>query len=436
MYRWLLRLAAGFLALVLLLGSFAYGVAVQRYKLPPYNKFDEIKTAFTSVKSTFTGKQPWYYTRPKTDQRKRVNDNRPEPREPGLNLVTAIIADGQLSIRIVDMAGDTVHEWLIDWFQLVPDDSYLPEAKRPKRRPGTLIHDAVLMPDGDVIFSFEQKALIRLDADGNVVWRQLHLAHHSLELGPDGYLWTPLERWHVEKEDPRFPDFKPKFDEAIVAKIDPDDGRIVEQFSLFEILIENNLRSLLYMLRGDPSNRPTGDIVHLNDVEVFFGSESPGVFQRGDIMVSMRNISTIIIFDPNTRKIRHHWIGNRFINQHDPDFIDSNRISILDNNPTGRYTDATQSRLLIADARDDAPEVWYAGTETGSKSFFTDRMGKTQWLGNGHFLVTETAGGRAFELDENGDIIWEYFNFVKDGQIGAVWEVQRLPDWAATIFPR
>jgi hypothetical protein len=436
MYSWLFRFAATFLILALLLAIFGYGIAVQRFKLPPYKQLTEIETAIRSIKNTVSGKKEWYF-RPATDKQTNiVEDNRPEPHQPGLNLVTAIITDNRLSISIIDMSGNTVHQWLVDWFELVPDDSYLLESERPKDHPGTQIHGTVVMPNGDVIFNFEKKALIRLAPDGSVVWRQQHLTHHSLEIGPDGYLWAPLKLIHPAQPDPRFIDLKPSYEEELIARIDPDTGEILEQFSLYEILIENDLRSLLYLGRGDPLNRPTGDLVHLNDVEVFHGSATPGLFKRGDIMVSMRNISTILVFDPVTREVRYRLTADNFINQHDPDFIDSNHISIFDNNPIGNYTGKQQSRILLADAREGSPKILYAGTESDSKPFFTDRMGKHQWLDNGHILITDTAGGRSIEIDKNGTIVWEYLNLVDGNMLGSVWQVDRLPKWSSEIFRR
>lgn len=434
MYRLLFRLATAFLVFVLLLGIFGYGVAVQRYKLFPYKHLNELQAAVKSITKTVTGKKEWYF-RPATEsQTKVVEDSRPEPRQAGLNLVTAIIEDNQLSIRIVDMSGNIVHEWVVDWFELVPDDSYLLESERPKSRPGTQIHGAVIMPNGDVIFNFEKIALIRLAPDGSVVWRQQHLTHHSLEIGPDGFLWAPLKRIHNVERDQRFPNLKPRFEEELIARIDPETGEILEEISVYEILIENGLRSLLYLGRGDPLNQPSGDLVHLNDVEVFYGSDTPGVFQRGDIMVSMRNISTVLVFDPATRKVRFRLTAENFINQHDPDFIDSNRISIFDNNPVGSYFQKQQSRILLVDARGGPPTILYAGTETGSKPFYSDRMGKHQWLANGHILITDTAGGRGIEIDQDGNIVWEYLNLVDGNMLGSVWQVQRLPDWSQEIF--
>ena len=61
-------------------------------------------------------------------------------------------------------------------------------------------------------------------------------------------------------------------------------------------------------------------------------------------------------------------------------------------------------------------------------------MGKHQWLENGHLVVTSTAEGRGFELDAGGNIVWEYYNLIGDGQTGAVYQVDRLPEWAASLF--
>ena len=48
-------------------------------------------------------------------------------------------------------------------------------------------------------------------------------------------------------------------------------------------------------------------------------------------MVSLRNIHAVMVFDPDTLNIKYLSIG-KVVRQHDPDFIDGNRISIFDNN--------------------------------------------------------------------------------------------------------
>ena len=61
-------------------------------------------------------------------------------------------------------------------------------------------------------------------------------------------------------------------------------------------------------------------------------------------------------------------------------------------------------------------------------------MGKHQWLKNGHLLITESKNGRAFEVDKNGNIVWEFVNLVDEGRIGLVQDVQRLPSYVSDIF--
>jgi hypothetical protein len=46
--------------------------------------------------------------------------------------------------------------------------------------------------------------------------------------------------------------------------------------------------------------------------------------------------------------------------------------------------------------------------QSGQETFYTDIMGTHQRLENGNRLINETKGGRIFEVDTEGEIIWEY----------------------------
>jgi hypothetical protein len=66
--------------------------------------------------------------------------------------------------------------------------------------------------------------------------------------------------------------------------------------------------------------------------------------------------------------------------------------------------------------------------------FYTDIMGKHQWLANGNLLVTDSKNGRTFELNEKQEIIWEFINLRGDGRVGIVQEVQRILANMTDIF--
>ena len=109
-------------------------------------------------------------------------------------------------------------------------------------------------------------------------------------------------------------------------------GELLQTISLMKLLKDNGydgLMNLSTLIGREP--RVSGDVYHLNDVEVFPRSLPEGVFKHGDVMVSLRNINTVLVFDPKALKIRFVSTG-QFVRQHDPDFIDGNRFSVYDNN--------------------------------------------------------------------------------------------------------
>ena len=138
--------------------------------------------------------------------------------------------------------------------------------------------------------------------------------------------------------------------------------------------------------------------MHLNDVETFPSDKPEGVFEAGDIMVSLRNIHTILVFRREDLRVTQRLTGS-FVRQHDPDFLDGNTISIYDNYniSTDHYTG--KSRILIHSFAKGKTQVFFEGSE--EMPFYSCIMGKNQWLPNGNLLVTESFKGRALEIDSD-----------------------------------
>ncbi len=390
-----------------------------RFQLAPY---PQVRDGIVQLVALSRGDAlAWYYRR--TSQTERVDIHRRGDTYDGVNLVTSIADGDRLSVEIVAMDGTVVHAWDVDWFDIWPDPQHLSEAEVPKSPPGTNIHGAEIMANGDLVFNYLDKGLVRLDICGNVVWRLPYRTHHSIDVDADGNLWVPGKIPHTER-DPRFPNYEPPFLEFTLLKVSPD-GEILEEISVPELLQANGLGGLLYLSTTDNlTPTVTGDTLHMNDAETFPAEMAPGAFAPGDIMISLRNINAILVFRENDRTVKYMAIG-RFVRQHDPDFIDGDTISVFDNNNLSPGADTPQSRIVILSADDDRPEVYFQGSER--QPFFTDIMGKHQWLPNGNLLVTESRAGRAFELDPAGEVVWQYYNLVAPGQLGWMEEVQRLP---------
>lgn len=371
----------------------------------------------------------WYYI-PAEKPYGALDRNLIREDDDGLNLITKIDGERRLKAEIVDMHGKKLHAWEIDWFKIWPDATHLMKNVAPKERPGTNIHGAVVMENGDLIFNFEYLGLVRLNRYGEVVWRLPYQTHHSVHRHDDGHLWVCGLKTHSGK-DPRFPNRKPPFSEYTLLEVTPA-GKIVGEWSVAELLVENGLTGLLHM--GIPTTNVRvlgGDYLHLNDVEPFPGTMQEDFFRRGDILVSLRNINTVFVFNRYTRKMRFICSG-WFVRQHDPDFMDGNRFSVLDNNSIGPEAFGHQSRIVIVSARERAAKVFFEGDE--SAPFYTDIMGKHQWLPTGNLLITEAKKGRAFEITPDGRVVWEYVNHVDKDVVGLVDEVQRLPLKFKSIF--
>ncbi|MGH6948547.1 MAG: arylsulfotransferase family protein, partial [Kiloniellales bacterium] len=122
-----------------------------------------------------------------------------------------------------------------------------------------------------------------------------------------------------------------------------------------------------------------------------------------------------------------------WLQQHDPDFLPDGTIAVFnnrrDNTPTGSVFGG--SNIIIVDPASRETRIAYEGTP--ERPFHTDEQGKHQLLPNGNILITESYGGRAFEVDEKGEIVWEHINRVDDTHIAEFQEATRLPEDYFTV---
>jgi hypothetical protein len=418
--RWAYRLFLFSLAA----GIFCYGVAVGKLEIFPYEILLQAKWGGEYV---FRLKEKsWPYRRLEDLSTPRIRGTSQASR--GLFLVTRLAVDREFVIELMDAEGEAIHRWHADWFAIWPDADHIPEQLVPKWRPGTIVHGAVVLETGDVIFNFEHLGLVCLDWDGVARWRLPYQTHHSVHRHNDGNLWVCGEKWHSES-DPRFPNHVPPFIEQTLLEISTD-GKILDEWSVPDILTKNGYRGLLhldlpntYELQNFGSQEVQGDQLHLNGVEPFPDQIQPGFFGQGDILVSLRNINTVFVFERDTENIKFITTG-AFVRQHDPSFVDGNTISVFDNNHNGDVD--PQSRIVLISLPENKIAKYYAGTPEAP--FYSPIMGKMQWLPDGHLLVTDSSSGRAFELNRERRIVWEFHNLVGDGTVGLVTEVSRLTE--------
>ena len=405
--------------------SVFYGVYAERNQQLPALLVEEALNARLTLFSDPPYIKPW--------RGLETAPTRAQEMMPGLTMLVHFNRDERLAVSVLDSDKKAVHRWHISWFDIWPDAKHIPYFRRPKSEPGTMIHGAAILDNGDLVFNFEHLGMVRVDACANVRWRLAEQSHHSIDIDDNGFIWTSVHH-HRQVENSTMPMHYPFYVDPYIYKISPD-GEVVAKKSLLSILADNDKYGALFLssLRNiDPVVR--GDTLHVNDVEIFPATLEAGFFQPGDIMVSMRNINSIAIIDPESWKIKH-MISHVMLRQHDPDFLDGNTIAVYDNN--NRFTvDNPKAYSRIIKIR--VPENTVTTVFKGSKKtpFYSRVLGKQQWLENGNILLSDAEHGQALEITRQGEVVWHYVNRISDNKVATIQEATRLPPQMDKAFFR
>jgi len=332
------------------------------------------------------------------------------------------------SLRLVDMKGKLLHKWTIRPEDLWPESPHNDFMKGTKAtRLGTHIHGTHLLPGGDIVFNLSHYAMVRLNACSEVVWKVPYRTHHSIYMDEQGNFWAPGEKWHSEPVE-KFPGLAPPYVEDTIVEVSSD-GRLLREISILDAIFQSGYEGLLFSSKMEEYS---GDVTHNNDVEVLstaLADRFEGL-DAGDIMVSLRNISTVMIIDGKTEKVK--WaIQHPLIRQHDPDFEADGHISIYDNRADPRHGNAPSfggSRIVSVKPFTDEVKVLYSSS--ADNYFYSRGGGKHQRLGNGNILIGEPYGGRVFEITRDGRVVWSWLaeHWAKgDNRVPEVHDATRYP---------
>ena len=195
-----------------------------------------------------------------------------------------------------------------------------------------------------------------------------------------------------------------------VIKIELETGKIIEEISVTQIMIDAGIHNHLFIGRKDMS---APDPLHINDVEEVLSDTNFTV--KGNLFLSLGHTNMVLLINPSTKKIL--WkLHDRLFHQHDVDIINGHEIAVFNNNRI--YTD-----------RDKV----YKNNEIFVYNFTTNRLSspydailnknKVRTVHQGLFEITdygvfveEQNSGRYIFFERNGKVIFEYLNKSEDNQ--------------------
>lgn len=384
--------------------SFLYGIATQAFGWFPSGQIERAWEQAESALPFLTPQEPaWVVDRVYDRTGARTPD--PGSVQPGVTLVAANLEDFDWDpgLKLIDRDGRTLHEWRIGP-EVFPDSAN----RRGEKFDQSIVNGSHLFPDGDVVVNLDYVGTARLDACGEVVWRLSQGNHHSVTRAEDGTFWIPAVSGPGPATSARHPEGFPGLEGPVfqdrVLHVSAD-GEILEDYNVLDLLYENGLARLI----RKASWKDDTDITHLNDVEPLAGSmadEYP-LFEAGDLLVSLRFLDLVFVFDPGSRKVKWHATGP-FLQQHDPDFMGDGWIGTFDNNTDGtaRGTMLGGSRIVAIEPHTDSTRVLFPTSR--SDPFYTAAIGQWQQLENGNLLLAESGAGRVVEVAPDGRTVWDW----------------------------
>ena len=329
---------------------------------------------------------------------------------------------------LVSMSGEVVHEWQLP-FSTVWDEG----AAVQDPQPDSLIYfeKAHLLPNGDLLALYVAigtspwgLGLVRLNQDSEVVWKYLQQAHHDFDVGEDGRIYALTHEIRTDKVEGHEHLAPPRIDDYVVVL--SADGEELKKVWLLGALANSPYASMLstvpwYIAEGK------GDYLHTNSIDVIEGDPAARLpfASAGQVLLSLREIGAIALLDLEREQVV--WaLRGPWLRQHDADLLADGHLLLFDNE--GAY--GGKSRILEFDPTTLEITWSYAGDD--EHGFYSRVRSAQERLPNGNTLITESDGGRLFEVTAEGEIVWEYLNPERGGEAG---ELIPIVSWGQRIDP-
>ena len=325
-----------------------------------------------------------------------------------------LAATGGPEVTLFDDSGTVLHRWrvpvetlftvpalmraedaTIDGYRLLADGSLLAIVSYETRFPS--------FRWGDVTMN---TVLAKIDAQSALIWTYQGNPHHDLATLETGETYVLVAR------DGATPTRKGtllprRFRDEGIAILDPA-GHETKTIWLGEALANSPyawLEAEFGSKRCYRDEQYCWDLFHANSIEVLSretAAQLP-VAEPGDLLVNLRALDSVVVVDPVTERVRWALHGS-WHRAHDVHATASGTLMMFDN--LGNIGGLEPSRIVEIDPRSGATLWQYDGGRR--HPFFSSIRGNAEPLANGDVLVTESMGGRIFEVSRAGEIAWEY----------------------------
>lgn len=305
---------------------------------------------------------------------------------PGFTLFTPTEGEG---VWMVDMLGEYVKHWHF---------GYKPACYGELLPTGNVLY-AGKIEDGPLAdIEGTGGILLEMDWDGNIVWKyedpDLHHAFHRLENGNTLVLkWIQVPGEIGTKVIGGLPGSERDgvMWGDVIQEITPK-GDVVWEWIGHEHL--------------DPQKDITNDMCPRS---TWTHADSVEQLADGDILVTLMKNDSIAIINKKSGNISWRWGLEEIALPHGARELDNGNILLFDNGMQRKCNPMTASRVIEV-CPDTEEMIWAFGDDEDRAIFFSSTMSNAQRLPNGNTLICEGEWGRIFEVNSQGELLWEYVN--------------------------
>ncbi|MFT5052932.1 MAG: hypothetical protein ACI8QZ_004370 [Chlamydiales bacterium] len=254
--------------------------------------------------------------------------------------------------------------------------------------------------DGPARTADDARYLMRLNWDGNLIWKHPMRAHHDVEITPSGNILTLT---YVRRDVPNIhPNVPIRVDRLTM--LDQDGMPIQSRSVLPAVLKHPEIFPITAKTPDTLGGEEWVDLFHANSCEWMQHEALEGVdpiYASDNVLVCFRHQHRIAIFNWTRKEVVWSWGKGLVWGPHDAQVMEDGNILLFDNGlGKGR------SRVLLLDPLEK--EIVWQWHADPPGDFYTESRGSVQRLPNGNFLLTESDNGRVIEITVGGEIVWEF----------------------------
>ena len=315
---------------------------------------------------------------------------------PGYNLVTY---HRLCRTELIDEQGQLIHVWeqrtpCHHWsnVDLLPTGDLVV--------PGVDLIEGVSSNEmGDTRETLRAGYLMRLDFEGNVVWKSQLPVHHDVNLTPRNRLLTLTTGYR----DPQMNEGVDIHD-AGIAMVTLE-GELIGEISLYDVFAANPeefpLQEVGVVEREGSKELPLfhANAVHWVNQEHLEGRHP--IYEPGVVLVTLRHQNAVVAVNWDQKKIVWMWGPGELMGPHDGSVLDNGNVLIFDNG-LGRGW----SRVVEVDPL--SGEIVWEYKAPSPRDFYTASRGSNQRLPNENTLIATSDRGEIFEVTSDGEVVWRY----------------------------